>query len=414
MFNALKKIPGIDSPTEAADGSKHGVLWAPNTMDATNHTRSYAKLGHYDSGPIARTNFYLLPAHRVVRVHLGFSEDTESWTADGVSFTPRDGDGQVASVKARREVIVSAGTMHTPQVLERSGIGPKAILEAAGVPVKVNLPGVGYNFQSHTSITVGFRFTRDVFPTEADLRTNRTFRLEAEEQWEANKTGPYSALVNSGVFLPFPVFSNNTAAIISKLEDQSPEQYLPEELDTTVVRGYAVQKQILIRQLQSTKSAWLESLFFGQSSLGAILLHIFSRGSVHISPADDGISTDPVIDYRAFTNPVDLDLNVELLKGVRWFMGHDAMVEALGPVETSPRLTDDESIRSWIRRTVNANVAHQVGTSALGPLELGGVVGPDLRVHGVLGLSIADNSIMPLVIGSHTSSTAYAIGEKVR
>jgi choline dehydrogenase-like flavoprotein len=153
---------------------------------------------------------------------------------------------------------------------------------------------------------------------------------------------------------------------------------------------------------------------WGRSSVGAILLHIFSRGSVHISPDDDGVNTPPVIDYRAFTNPVDLDLNVELLKGVRYLMGHKAMVDALSPIETSPGVSGDEQIKAWIRRNINPSVAHQVGTASLGPIELGGVVGPDLRVHGTRKLSVADNSIMPLVPGSHTSATAYAIGEKVQ
>lgn len=135
--------------------------------------------------------------------------------------------------------------------------------------------------------------------------------------------------------------------------------------------------------------------------------------SVHISPEDDGLDTDPIIDYRAFSNPVDLDLNIELLQGVRWFMSHEAMVEALQPQETSPRIYDDAGMRSWMRRTINPDVAHQVGTAALGPKELGGVVGPDLRVHGTSRLSVADNSIVPMVPGSHTSALAYAVGEKV-
>lgn len=134
---------------------------------------------------------------------------------------------------------------------------------------------------------------------------------------------------------------------------------------------------------------------------------------MHISPEDDGLDTDPIIDYRAFSNPVDLDLNIELLQGVRWFMSHEAMVEALQPQETSPRIYDDAGMRSWMRRTINPDVAHQVGTAALGPKELGGVVGPDLRIHGTRRLSVADNSIVPMVPGSHTSALAYAVGEKV-
>lgn len=415
MFNAFKRIPGIASPREAADGSKYGVVWIPNSMTVDTHKRSYARTGHYDNRPSSRDNYHILPAHRVVEVVLEPSDTDNAFEAQAVRYVPRDDGGTrpVSSVSVRKEVVVSAGTMHTPQVLERSGIGSPDILEAASVEVKVDLPGVGWNFQSHTAFSVEFDFNVNVHPNRDDLVSNRTFIRQAQRQWDTDKTGPYAAQGNSGVFLPFPVFSRQTERIISMIEAQDPDEYLPAGLHPTLVAGYAVQREVLIQQLRSNESAWLESLFSGGAGLQGILLHIFSRGTVHISPNDDGINTAPLIDYRSCTNPIDIDLNVELYKGIRWFMGHRAMVDALGPVETSPRLTSDTDIRSWLRRTINPNVAHQTGTSTLGPKELGGVVGPDLRVHGTRKLSVADNSIMPLVPGSHTSATAYAIGEKV-
>lgn len=413
MFNAFKNIPGIASPKEANDGSKYGVVWAPNSIDPATEKRSYAKTGHYDSGPARRDNFHLLPGHRVVQVTGGRSDTDGSWVADGVRYKPRGASKTISSVKARKEVVVSAGTFHTPQLLERSGIGSEDVLQAAGVQVNVALPGVGWNFQSHTSFSFAHSFGVSVFPTSADLTRNSTFATEAQRLWDNGKKGPLTSYINSGVWLPFPVFSNQTEALVRKIQAQGPDEYLPRGLDPTLVAGYVIQKQVLIQQLRSHESAWLESLFFGQTGGGAILQHIFSRGTVHISPGDDGLDTDPVIDYRAFSNPVDLDLNVELLQGVRWYMGHEAMVAALQPRETSPRVYDDAGMRSWMRRSINPDVAHQVGTAALGPRELGGVVGPDLRVHGTSRLSVADNSIVPMVPGSHTSALAYAVGEKV-
>ncbi|KAL2283715.1 hypothetical protein FJTKL_09759 [Diaporthe vaccinii] len=413
MFNAFKKIPGIASPKEANDGSKYGVVWAPNSIDPATERRSYAKTGHYDSGPGRRDNFHLLPGHRVVQITGSLSDTDGTWVADGVRYKPRGPSKTVSAVRARKEVIVSAGTFHTPQLLERSGIGPEDVLRGAGVQINVALPGVGYNFQSHTSFSFAHSFGVSVFPTQADLTRNSTFATEAQRLWDDGKKGPYTAYVNSGVWLPFPVFSNQTEALVSKIRAQGPDEHLPPGLDPALVAGYVIQKEVLIQQLRSYESAWLESLFFGQTSAGAILQHIFSRGTVHISPDDDGLDTDPIIDYRAFSNPVDLDLNIELLQGVRWYMGHEAMVAALQPRETSPRIYDDAGMRSWMRRTINPDVAHQVGTAALGPKELGGVVGPDLRVHGTSRLSVADNSIVPMVPGSHTSALAYAVGEKV-
>lgn len=166
IWNALKSMPGVDSPKEHADGHAAGVVWVPNSIEPVNRTRSYAKLGHYDANGVStRENFHLLPGHRVTQLVMGELNGSEShnWAANGVRIAPRDppqngtlGDG-LTSVKVRKEVILSAGTVHTPQILQRSGVGPRDVLEAAGVDVKVELPGVGANLQDHLSYSVSFR-----------------------------------------------------------------------------------------------------------------------------------------------------------------------------------------------------------------------------------------------------------------
>jgi choline dehydrogenase-like flavoprotein len=159
-------MPGVDFPKEHADGHAAGVVYVPNSIEPVNRTRSYSKLGHYDSGGVsARKNFHLLPAYRVTQLLMEETTDSESskWAASGIRIAPRDSSRNVTlsnetiTVKARREIILSAGTVHTPQVLQRSGLGPREVLEAAGVGVKVELPGVGANLQDHLSYSVSFR-----------------------------------------------------------------------------------------------------------------------------------------------------------------------------------------------------------------------------------------------------------------
>lgn len=164
MWNAFKKIPGFRFPKEAAAGDASGVYWAPTSMDPTTQRRSFSRTGHYEKegGPAGRSNFHLLPAHRVTQVLLSpssTSDDDDDWTADGVRYTPRDGDmpETVPEVRAKREIILAAGSVHTPQVLERSGIGPRPILEAAGAEIKVELPGVGENFQDHMNFAISYK-----------------------------------------------------------------------------------------------------------------------------------------------------------------------------------------------------------------------------------------------------------------
>lgn len=168
MWNALRKIPGLRFPKEGASGDASGVYWAPTSRYAANQRRSFARTGHYDGeeGPSSRSNFHLLPGHRVTQIMLSKpdnSNEADMWTADGISYVPRDGDLPESAweVRARKEIVIAAGTPHTPQVLQRSGIGPRPVLEAAGVDVKVELPGVGENFQDHINlgITYNCKFT---------------------------------------------------------------------------------------------------------------------------------------------------------------------------------------------------------------------------------------------------------------
>jgi choline dehydrogenase-like flavoprotein len=155
---ALRTVPGMSSPIEGAGGDATGEFWVPNSVDYTIRKRSYSLIGHYlnENGPATRDNFYLLPAHRVTQVLLdqleSVGEDEPLWKAKAVLITPRDGpmpDDGPLRIKARKEIILSAGSVHTPQILQRSGIGPKDILEAAGASVKIELPGVGANLHDH-------------------------------------------------------------------------------------------------------------------------------------------------------------------------------------------------------------------------------------------------------------------------
>ncbi|SPO02937.1 related to alcohol oxidase [Cephalotrichum gorgonifer] len=425
MWDAFKSVDGIDFPVEAADGHAVGVFWFPNSIDPSTRTRSYAQLGHYsnEGGPSERTNFHLLPAHRVTQLLLEPAEDDdgeEVLEAVGVKLMPRDGDlpSSAHQVRASKEVIVSAGAIHSPQLLQRSGIGPRDVLEAAGVDVKLHLPGVGWNFQDHTTYSASFSWGINVEPNSGTLQRDREYAALAMELWRANKTGPHAAYPNSGAFLPLNVLTPSFSSIVSDILAQDPAEYLPADLDPTLVAGHASQLSVLARQLNSSGSAVLELLFTGASSFTLINLHPLSRGTVHLAPDDDGDargSVEPLVDYRALSNPVDLEVNRALLSFFREFLAGEAMVESLDPSEVGALVGVDaasDEFVEYLRATLTPSVAHPSGTCALGPRELGGVVDPQLKVHGTRRLRVADCSIMTLVPGTHTSSTAYALGEK--
>lgn len=155
MYDAMKKMPRMDVPIDGANGN-NGLFWNPTSLDPDTFYRSYARTGHYDGIIDERSNFDVITRHKVRRVL--FDDDL---AATGLEFIARDPeeegeDPEIQTVKARKEVIISAGTVHTPQVLQLSGIGPEDLLEEAGIEVLVDLPGVGQNFQDHAYLSLSY------------------------------------------------------------------------------------------------------------------------------------------------------------------------------------------------------------------------------------------------------------------
>lgn len=118
-------------------------------MDPTTETRSYAATGHYDRVIATRPNYHVLPLHAAAKVLF------KNKTAVGVNYTSTS-TGVSSIAFARKEVIVAAGGVHSPQILQVSGVGPKAMIENLGIESVVDLPGVGTNMQDHLVLTVTY------------------------------------------------------------------------------------------------------------------------------------------------------------------------------------------------------------------------------------------------------------------
>lgn len=132
-----------------ADGNNVGVAWVPENIDPVNVTRSYSRTAYYD--PVAqRSNLHLLVRHYVSTL------DISQKTVGGVNIVSRETNGTVRA-RARKEVILAAGAVHTPQILQLSGIGPASLLESLNIDVVEDLPGVGANFQDHPSFFLSYQ-----------------------------------------------------------------------------------------------------------------------------------------------------------------------------------------------------------------------------------------------------------------
>ncbi|KAI1392214.1 putative GMC oxidoreductase [Hypoxylon trugodes] len=408
QIEAFRDIPGVEFPPDSGAG-KAGFYWFPTFMDPQKVQRSYARTGHYDG--INRTNHDVVTKSHVTKVLL------EDGAATGVIFRQKVGNATTyTTVKANREVILSAGAIHSPQLLQLSGIGPKKLLESAGINTTVDLPGVGQNFQDHPMMFMSIvlaNFT--THPSPLDMFNNKNFTDWAQELWRTNKTGPYSmGIGNAAAWLGMPVISpERFESIANKLENQDHAAQLPPDTDPTVAAGYRAQMKNMAASIRSSNTAFYNHVLTGAGSSGTLVdLHPLSRGTVNINTTDP-FNTEPIVDYRALTNPVDVDILIEMLRFTKRFFFETRLKEYL-PRQVQPPdyVNEPEDLAGFLSENLTPSEFHPSGTCAMMPRELGGVVDENLKVYGVKRLRVVDASIMPTLPGANTCQSVYAVAEK--
>ncbi|KAH8898110.1 alcohol oxidase [Thozetella sp. PMI_491] len=407
---------GILERKECAGGYKDGLCWIPISEHPVTSKRSHSGVGHYAVVNATRKNYDLFVKHQVIRVVY------PNGLASGpplVEVRSLD-DGRVFNVSSKGEVIISAGALHTPTILQRSGIGPASFLRTANIPVILDLPGVGSNFQDHGGPGITWNYTEpgNFSPLPSDMLTD-TFAAEAVEQFNQRPAqGPYTlAMSNTGIFIPLANMTNKYEEVIKSIRtmviDGSAASYLPADYrsDPTMVAGYKHQLATIADLLENKEAPSLESAFTTGGSVRAVLLHPLSRGTVRLNLSDP--LEQPILDYRTASNPIDSDINLVHTKYLRGMIDTPTM-QSYGAYEITPgaSVQSDEDLRQFIKDDMIFSYMHPCCTAAMIPREKGGVVGPDLRVHGANGLRVVDISILPLLPSSHLSATAYAVGEK--
>ncbi|KAF3905306.1 hypothetical protein ABW21_db0209573 [Orbilia brochopaga] len=143
---------GVPKMPDGETGNAYNTYWVPNNVDSQSR-RSYAKNRYFD--PVSsRQNLHLLTGYRVNDIQFSSSKRAQSvriqqrGTANGAATT---------TITANQEIVLCAGWLNTPLVLQRSGIGPQDLLTRAGIPVLVDLPGVGSNLQDHPATQISFQ-----------------------------------------------------------------------------------------------------------------------------------------------------------------------------------------------------------------------------------------------------------------
>ncbi|KAL4733003.1 hypothetical protein BDV11DRAFT_100896 [Aspergillus similis] len=403
-----------NQPDDAWSGDHIGFYHTLGTVTRTGPNkgkRSYAGRDYYEANR-SRPNLKLLTEARVNKVIL------DGTRARGVSIIYC---GKEYIVSASREVIISAGTVQSPQILELSGIGDPDILSTAGVKYIVENRAVGANVQDHSATVVTWTVRPGVMTLDS-----LSHGLEAElaaQKYNETRSGPLSSMTSTQGFFP-------VKRILSKEELTEVIESIRAIEPTTPF--HARQLQQVVEHLESDTSANLQLVLFPltlnpdggiehqsrfftappsdkPAGLSAALCFQYpvSRGYVHIQSNDP--SDPPIIQPNYITHEADVTILAAL---ARWGdkLGRTSplrfsIAERAHPAP-SIDLQDLEQAKEAVRDVVLGEY-HICGSVALGD-----ALDSRLRVKGVQGLRVADASIFPNNVSGNILSTVYAVAEK--
>ncbi|RYP43698.1 hypothetical protein DL768_009766 [Monosporascus sp. mg162] len=391
------------TPTDDPNGgSAKGLFWFPTSVDARSRTRSSARINHYERVKESRENYHVLAEHTVARV---LFDDKQ---AIGVEYLPTDG-GDSLTAYASKEVILAAGAIHTPQVLQLSGIGPGKLLDDLDIGIISELPGVGANFQDQP-------ITNNIVPNTETLTTNATFDAEQRDLYDTAKAGAYTIVRGLSTAIALPPLRNTTSgwkSIISSARVADPTTHLPPDTHHSVMGGYKAQRELILSQLEGPDVPVGMIHWTTGNSVTLYFFKPLSRGTIAINSTNP--LAQPLVDFRTVTDPVDLDLFIALFRKNRDIMAAPDM-QVLGPREGAPfgeDVTSTEQLKKIFAARMAPTTAHECCTAAMMPRDMGGVVDPQMKVYGVRGLRVVDTSFWPMALTAAPTGTTYAAGEKI-
>jgi choline dehydrogenase len=283
------------------------------------------------------------------------------------------GRGGVEVVRAAREVLLSAGAISSPQLLLLSGIGPAAELEAAGVEVRHDLPGVGRNLQDHPFVTMIW----EVSDTDTLYGADRPRSLL---EWLVRRSGKLSSTVAEVVAftrtrggLPAADIQYHMGA--AYFEDHGAEEY----------DGHCM-------------------------VIAPVLVSPKARGQVWLRSADP--LAKPRIITNALSEPEDLESMVAGMQLAREIAAQVPLTEVtIKELKPGSATVDRPELEADLRRRLML-IYHPVGTARMSDTHELAVVDSHLRVHGLEGLRVVDASVMPIIVGGNTNAPTIMIAER--
>jgi alcohol oxidase len=329
-----------------------------------------------------------------------------------------------AVAKASRLVVISAGALGSPMILQRSGIGGAELLSKHGVSQLVDLPGVGENYIDHNVIFVPYSLSDDAETLDIVFRGDEDTLKPIAQQWAETGKGLLAhSGINAGIKMrphpeDLPEFGKEFEKIWRQYFEPAPDKPV---IVTGIMAAYLGRDSVA-----ATKKFMCQFYF---------TCYPISLGYAHM-----GSGTDPYspIDFHPGFLDESVDIGVlrwgykkmrEIMRRMKMYrgevpLGHPRFPKgspaeckaAEGPVDTdAPDIVyskDDNDVIDQFHRDNVSTSWHSMGTCAMKPREDRGVVDPQLNVYGTQCLKVADCSIAPANVGANTYNTAIAIAEK--
>ncbi len=363
------------------DGAKQiGVKRTDDFNGADQEGAGYYQLTTDKGWRVSTAKAYLAPARRRTNLCVETDAFAAGLIMDGtraVGVRYRQG-GVIKEVRCTAEVLLSAGSLQSPQLLQLSGIGPRPLLEQHGIPLVVEAAGVGENLQDHLQVRLSYECTKAITTND---RLNSVFgQVRLGLQWMMFRSGPLAVGINQGgCFM----------------------RALPNEAATPDI-------QFHVSTLSADMAGGKVHPYSG-FTMSVCQLRPEARGHVRIK------STDPFLPPEMQPNYLSTDLDrrttVAGLKAARAIAASAAMRGYVKrEVKPGPDANTDEELLEFCRDN-GATIFHPTGTCRMG-IDAGAVVDPRLRVNGTTGLRVIDCSVMPTLVSGNTNAPAVMMAEK--
>ncbi|KAL5339807.1 GMC oxidoreductase [Aspergillus crustosus] len=366
-------LQGGDGPVQISFGDAPfpaiNAAW-PKVFENLNHKLTgdpKSGVAYYNAEIAKRANLRVVTDKTVEKIVLEKNPDG-SVTATGVQFTPEDGVRR--TIAAATEVILSAGAVKSPQLLEISGIG-------------------GENLQEHGFVSFSWEIAEGQQSGEA-LRDPAVAKIAMEAWQQHSSAGPLGLCPLSSAYMTLRSLQGG-------------------ELGQYTLAPF----QIILEKGPSPKGIFGMTEPESFVSIVSVLNRPFSRGHVHILSSDPYAA--PVFDPIFFSHPIDLEIHARHTQWLETLAATEPMASLIKPggrrLHSDKRVDDLETARELTRDHIVAHY-HVTGTTAMAPREKGGVVDTRLKVYVAKNLCVVDAGIMPLISRGNIQAIVFALAEK--